>query len=112
MGYYTNYNLTYKLPENYTKEQKLILCDAFNQKDACEYGPLDDFLSGQSDECKWYNHEEDMLNFSKRFPEVVFILEGSGEEQGDQWFKYFKNGKIQRCNAIITFEKYDESLLE
>lgn len=61
---------------------------------------------------KWYEHEEDMLNLSIQFPNVIFILKGEGEEAGDIWYKYFKDGKLQQAPGKITFDEYDESKLE
>ena len=54
-----------------------------------------------------YEHEEDMLKYSKTCPDILFAVEGRGEEHGDHWIKYFKDGKMQRCNAIVSFEEYD-----
>lgn len=64
-----------------------------------------------SDMCKWYDHEVDMRNYSKNFPEVIFKLEGEGEESGDLWVKYFKNGKMQVCKARIEFDPFNEKEL-
>lgn len=61
---------------------------------------------------KWYSHAEDMINLSVKYPNIVFALQGKGEEQGDSWFKYFKNGKMQDCHAKITFDPYDENKLK
>lgn len=60
---------------------------------------------------KWYDHEEDMLMLSEAYPELVFVLYGEGEEQGDMWYKYFKNNKMQSCYPQITFEGYKENKL-
>lgn len=60
---------------------------------------------------KWYDHEEDMRILSGRYPDVIFALEGEGMNQGDHWFEYYKNGKMQRCNAIVSFDEYDETKL-
>jgi hypothetical protein len=62
--------------------------------------------------CKWYNHDIDMKNYSLQYPNVRFTLNGEGEENGDIWFKYYKNGKVQVCKAIITYDDFDETKLQ
>lgn len=59
-------------------------------------------------ELKWYGHENDMRDLSKKFPTILMILSGEGEDSGDIWRKYFLNGKMQRASAKITFEDFDE----
>ena len=63
-------------------------------------------------EAKWYNWQEDMVKISRNHPNTFFVLEGDGEEKGDQWKAYIKNGKMQVCEAIITFEPFDESKMK
>lgn len=72
----------------------------------------DDFELLSSDFCKWYSHDEEMLELSKQFPETVFCLHGEGEESVDLWNAYYKNGKKQFCPATIVYETYDESKLK
>ena len=79
--------------------------DEGNESDASYFGLNCDESS------KWYEHDEEMLEMSKAFPEIVFYLHGEGEESGDLWFTYYKNGKKQYCPARIEFDEYDESKL-
>lgn len=65
-----------------------------------------------SEECKWYNHEDELKNFSKKYPAYVFTLKGEGEESGDIWVKYFLNGKQQTANAKIIFDPLDINRLK
>ena len=55
---------------------------------------------------------DDMKELSLRHPEVVFTLDGQGEESGDVWRMYFKNGKFHKSEVTITYEAFDESKLE
>jgi hypothetical protein len=63
------------------------------------------------DSIKWYDHENDMRKFSMKYPNVVFELTGEGEEAGDLWKEYYKNGKMQQCDAVIIYPDFDESKL-
>ena len=65
---------------------------------------------------KWYNYEDGMLALSKKYPDVIFLLEGEGvifllegegEETLDSWKEYFLNGRNQHREAIITYEPLD-----
>lgn len=100
MGYYTEYDLEVINGDN-TVDYKAEVGKA------SKYNATDIF----EEEIKWYDYEEDMIAFSKKCPTVIFKLMGEGEESGDSWIQYFKNGKSQRCDAIITFPDFDESKL-
>ena len=60
---------------------------------------------------KWYDHRDHMARLSKQHPNVLFTLNGEGEESGDLWREYFKNGKSHRIRAKISFDPYNENLL-
>lgn len=106
MGYYTRFEIK-------TNEPKVMA--ELLEKEIGSYGETFDYLfdnNGDSYDCyKWYDHETDMKEVSKEFPGVLFTLKGEGEAAGDLWLKYFKDGKIQRCHAKITFDEFDESKL-
>ena len=70
-----------------------------------------DFDLQADDTTKWYEHDEEMLELSKQFPETIFCLYGDGEESTDMWYSYYKNGRMQHCPARIEFDEYDESKL-
>lgn len=109
MGYYTDHNLTvYELIDG-----KLVEMDDPTEiiaklRDTCEnakYSLNDDGIYKQ--ETKWYDSREDMIKFSKLYPDKVFQLHGVGEESEDMWDEYYKDGKFQDCGAIIKFPSFD-----
>lgn len=80
MGYYTIYSLT-------RIKGKSEDFDALNE-DLRELG-----IDLDSDcNLKWYDHETDLENLTKKYPDLVVELEGDGEDVGDYWKKRFKNG--------------------
>jgi hypothetical protein len=126
MGYATHYTLTFSgsrqdqdkfvvfLEESKKKEKDRTKNDfhfANGENLEIPVSWLYDFWTGDADSCKWYGNEKDMKVVSKAFPDIVFKLQGEGEEPGDMWIKYFKNGKMQKCHAKIEYDPYDESKL-
>ncbi len=101
MGYYTEYYLS-------ANDQSIVDGAEENLYNISGY----QIEFGWNDGCKWYDHVKDMKLLSKMYPEVIFTLQGEGEESDDLWVKYFKNGKMQECKAEITYEKFDESKLK
>lgn len=76
---------------------------------------LGDLIRGSMDQTKWYDHEQDMIEVSLKFPNALFTLNGEGEGHGDgpdSWKKYFKGGKMQDAHAIITYPPFDPAKLK
>ena len=122
MGYYTRFELNTKgnkYPINEiamymkkkNKESNWFYPFKYDIDDYLFDESKSDFEFGLSEEAKWYDSDEEMKELSKQFPETVFCLYGDGEESGDTWYQYFKNGKSQYCPAKITYNEYDENKL-
>ena len=121
MGYTTWYTIntqenTYKISDIASyMNKKYMESDWFYPFDVDDYLDDNDVYDFEI-ECeewnKWYEHDEEMLELSKHFPNVVFCLDGEGEENGDIWRTYYKNGKKQYCPAKIIFDDYDERKLK
>ena len=77
------------------------------QSDVIDFLTYDPF----EDQCKWYEHTEDMRKISEKYQNVIFSLYGNGEEDGDMWVKYFMNGKVQTEDAVITYADFDPKKL-
>lgn len=108
MGYYTRFTLNLSAPDGFNIDD-LVEVMKLPQYNIIDW-VFDENLETY-DEAKWYNHEDDMKEISKLFPDVLFELHGEGEENDDMWIQYFKDGKTQLCMAQIVFEPYDESKL-
>ena len=72
---------------------------------------LDNDGSTSGNESKWYEHQEEMREFSKLHPSVLFTLHGEGEENGDIWDEYYLNGKLQVVKAQMQIAPFDAKKL-
>ena len=109
MGYYTRYKLTLHEPSSFVGREEELIAGFRKACDGAEFALTE---HGNSYEAtKWYSHDEDLRKFSRMYPDVVFKLTGEGEESGDQWCLYVKNGRSQMCQAKITYDDYDEQKL-
>jgi hypothetical protein len=105
MGYNTKYTLTLDQPERVKEINEHI--EALKLFEFELYPDRDNWYG----ESKWYDHEEDMRKISRIFPDVVFALQGVGEEYPDIWVKYFQNGKMQSEDAQIYLPSFDKDKL-
>ena len=66
--------------------------------------------------CKWYNYNEDIIQYSKKYPEKVFKLIQIGEDHTliDPSLKvnYYKNGKSYEGTITINISKFNETKLK
>ena len=111
MGYYTEYSLDVNNVE--TENQFNELNKSMHEMEIIGYA-LDEGSYSEAtkiayfypcDSVKWYSNSEDMQKISIQFPDMVFKLEGHGEEFGDFWREYFHNGESEHCRGNLTFEK-------
>lgn len=102
MGYYTTYTLTASDQEalNHIVNKRLE-----DEEDESFIKFLEKYDNAFSGNCKGYEHESELAEASREFPEVLFTLEGHGEERGDSWIKYFKNGQVN--DSILTFSDFN-----
>ena len=99
MGYYTYHKLKVTPNDGVDHEQEISATTGYHH---CFDG----------EEIKWYEHEADMRRYSTRYPKHLFKLVGEGEETGDLWVEYYKNGKMQRCVGEVVYPPYDKNKLE
>ena len=96
MGYYTSFKLEVVVDRNDEIDYEKVVVNHIG------HDPFED-------ESEWVSHEKDMKEISKKYPQVLFELKGEGEDSGDLWKTYFKNGKMQRCTARIVYDDFDEA---
>lgn len=105
MGYYTRYTLEVEANgEDLESIRDAIVSESYEMR-------ASELIDDMTDDMKWYDHEEDMKDFSKKFPKAVFTLKGEGEESPDTWVSYFQNGKCQEGKTEIVYEKFDPKKL-
>lgn len=115
MGYSTMYSLSVlnKSPEeNYDLIAQLMKVARDLDGEEADILFALDVDGGCMQACKWYDFDEDMARYSTYFPDVVFELDGVGEESDDQWKAYFHDGKMQKVMATITYEPFNPEKLK
>ena len=116
MGYYTNFTLTavqYQPDKSFSdmlyvdddiSEQILVELDKkYDVFTGCD----PDLSFGVEGTAKWYDWEKDMLSISTIFPDILFKLDGDGDDTEDMWSAYFLNGKTQFCPVEFVQDKFD-----
>ena len=94
MGYYTKYKIK-AVDENgsFIKKKKFFNdLKLYNGEASWEKDSNNAFSLFDGEETKWYEHDDDLLLASEQHPTTTFILSGEGEDNGDVWAKFYKNG--------------------
>lgn len=113
MGYQTNYTLT--LQPVYGRQVVELKSDAplletikeLRAKNSEAQCSLTEDGGCSGNDSRWYEHENELKEFSAANPGVLFTLHGEGEDPSDQWKKYFLNGKVQVARARISIAPVD-----
>ena len=96
MGYYTTFKLDLESKVEINREE---IIEAF--RDGCDYASCAlDYEGHTNDSVKWYEHEEDLVSFSKSYHYVTFILTGRGEDEDDYWQLVVLNGEATRNKLV------------
>ncbi len=109
MGYCTAHKLS--VTDLQQETQFPMIAQLFRvENDDAKYALEED--GGTGEECKWYDADRDLKDFSKKHPNKLFILSGEGEDSGDIWTNYYVNGKVQQTKAVITFDDFNMNKLK
>lgn len=96
MGYYTYYTITadYGTSELKSEMKKFEFLDKYDE-------------GSWSGDAKWYDWSDDMTKLSKKFPDILFTIEGRGEDSTDIWGYYYKDGKSYIQTEVIIHDYPD-----
>jgi hypothetical protein len=113
MGYYTDYQIEAEGFKTRDEAEffafKLVQNDYVSGSTRFHYGGNEELgfnVQFEVRETKWYGYSDDLRTVSLWFPDVTIDVEGSGEENGDQWRHRFRNGEQERVNAVISFPDF------
>lgn len=108
MGYYTRFDITAKPP---IPDEKLAQFEA-DFEVVTGYG-INASRGEMGLEGKWYDHDKNMVKLSILYADHVFQLDGVGEEDGDVWRMYYRNGKSHSAETkvVVTHAPFDETKL-
>lgn len=112
MSYYTSYRLEVQGINFKPELEKLT--DELDRMEvlsyaivSCEFDPLSDTqIYPTYEPTTWYDHEQDMLDLSKKFPELTFKLTCIGETFAGVYECYVRNGKCEKRYASFPQPQY------
>lgn len=111
MGYYTCHCLEVKTADNLGPHPNaLAILAQFRRTNENAAYALDAEGSTESD-AKWYDHDTELKEFSRSYPDALFVLYGDGESGEDFWYSYFRDGKVQNAPVRLEFDEFEESKL-
>ena len=114
MGYYTTFELRVQNKEQDTPENVQAIQDAIIEQESDNRHVFDnDGQSVWSDGgIKWYEYTEHLIEISKKLPNLVIQVDGEGEEVGDIWRAFWKDGLVQEVKRTVIVEDFDEKKLK
>ena len=83
MGYYTYYTLSYEGPAK--DEQALRDFKPSEDEFSFPEGIVQLIKDNGDNDWKWYGWQDDMQKLAKKFPNILFVLDGDGEQSDDIW---------------------------
>ena len=94
MGYYTTY--TIKLVSGDENDFDSLLKDIRTKSSV-------DFTEYEVQEAKWSDHDKDMLELSRKYPDLIVQLDGDGQDSEDLWATRYRNGESESVGAVLPF---------
>lgn len=97
MGYYTTFGISH-IEGDFEEYEKMLaeLADSTGYSDITE----------ETLYAKWYDCKEDCLAISKKYPDILFQVDGEGEDSTDFWSCRFKNGIFDYVAGKVQIPKF------
>ena len=106
MGYYTAHTLSVR-----HKNEDAIIAEFRKSYEDAEYALTEN--GNTNNETSWWSSEDDLKEFSKKYPKVLFMMTGNGSDAGgDYWNLYVKNGKSFKAIGEIKYPAYNPKKLK
>ena len=84
MGYYTAYNLSILADDGFTSDADGFYNDLRSARGGDD-GELEELIRYGAACVKLYDIEEDISQIAPKYPHLLIILEGDGDEKDDRW---------------------------
>ena len=109
MGYYTTYNFSYQPADRKKRLDPNDVERIIEFFDSCDdmFDDCDEDYSWATRYSKWFDWETPLVKISKELPNVVFRIDGSGEDCDDIWGYYIWRGEIQRAVELVYYKFED-----
>ena len=98
MGYYTTFSLALEEGPREQYQRMLEDIDAIMGDNGMS--------SFESVNAKWYSYDEDIRTLSLKYPDIVFRVNGDGEDPSDLWQEFWRAGN--RFREQVQFARYEE----
>lgn len=53
---------------------------------------------------EWLTHHQDLMKLSEAFPDNLMMLYGNGQDEADQWRKFYYQGHSVRKSCYVSLE--------
>lgn len=95
----SHYSQFSNIEEQLTKDWK-----TYEKTNRINLSALSDLIDSYIDDVyKWYDAVDFFVDLSAHFPHIVFSILGDGEEYGDNWKIYAKNGQTQCVEGVMVY---------
>ena len=83
MGYYTGYGISFHPDEGYLEDEEKFCNELIEQSyNDCE---VEELIREGGVYGKLYDIEDDIAKLAPKYPHLLIILSGDGDEPGDNW---------------------------